>query len=461
MANVTLVSHSPLLSGAERMLVNLAVGLERGTRHRATVLIPEASLGPMPATLASAGIKWQEAPATRWYLFEDSQEAAEYARHVLRSAEAYADLYWQTKADVVVVNTLTNLEAPLGARMAGLPYILWVHGILDPGQIRRFEWLKTVADGIALESASRIVCCSSWTESHFRLLARPGIVSTIPNWTDFDPRPIQRAASARFCVLSTLERHKGIDIVIQAVRLLRDSGIEIGVDVYGDGPLGNSLQDLTRRLGVSDLVAFPGRTSNAGLVYAQAFATIVPSQIEPFGMVAIESMAAGTPVIAARTGGLVDIVEDMVTGLHFTSGDANDLAQKIRVMRETPGASKRFAQAGRNRVIERYDGRTSLGEFDRMLRQVEAEFAGYREADPIGLNALRLLSAIDGEVIRPITAVAVPSNAERELAAIRASTYWRMGAPLRRFLSGSPRLRNYLRGAARLTRRALASRAPR
>ena len=461
MSNVALVSHSPLLSGAERMAVNLAVGLNRGTGHRATVLIPEAPLGPMPATLASAGVEWQEAPATRWYLFEESRSAPEYARHVLKGAEAYADLYWRTKSDVVVVNTLTNLEAPLGARMAGLPYILWAHGILDPGQIRRFDLLKTVADRIVLESASRIVCCSSWTESHFRLLARPGIVSTIPNWTDVSPRPIERTASARFCVLGTLEHHKGIDTVIEAVRLLRDDGIEIDVDIYGDGPLASSLQNLARNLGVADLVAFRGRTSDVGPVYAQAFATIVPSQIEPFGMVAIESMAAGTPVIAARTGGLIDIVEDMATGLHFTPGDASDLAKKIRTMREVPGVWARFAQAGRNRAIERYDGRTSLGQFDRMLRQVETEFVGYRESDQVGLNTLRLLSAVDSEPNRPRVAAAAPGDAERELAAIRASTYWRMGAPLRRFLSDSPRLRSYLRSAARVTRRALSGRNPR
>jgi glycosyltransferase involved in cell wall biosynthesis len=459
MANVALVAHSPLLSGAERMLVNLAIGLDRSTVHHPTVLLPEASAGPVPSLLERAGIEWREVPATRWYIFEDSARAPEFSRYVLKAAEAYADLYWRTNTDIVIVNTLTNLEAPLGARLAGLPYILWAHGILDSGQIRRFEHVKRFADGITLNLAHRIVCCSSWTERHYRLLARPEIVGTITNWTDVSKAPVPKTAQAsRFCVLATLERHKGIDTVIQAIRRLRDRGMDVGVDVYGDGPLSTPLQHLSRDLGVADLIAFHGRTDNADAVYANAFATIVPSQIEPFGLVAIESMAAGTPVIAARTGGLFDIVEDQVSGLHFTPGDADALARKIRFMMETPAAAQAFALAGRQRAIDQYDGTKSLRKFDALLKETEAQFQGYGKSESFELNALRLLAVVQSETSRTDIAPVVSSDAERELEAIRASTYWRMGAPLRKFLSDSPRLRRRLRSAAQLARRALTGR---
>ena len=82
MLNIALVSHSPHLAGAERMLTNFAVSLETRKKFHPIVLIPNPSIGAMPSILADRGVEWRQAPEIRWYGFEDTSGSAEYARHV-------------------------------------------------------------------------------------------------------------------------------------------------------------------------------------------------------------------------------------------------------------------------------------------------------------------------------------------------------------------------------------------
>lgn len=99
------------------------------------------------------------------------------------------------------------------------------------------------------------------------------------------------------------------------------------------------------RLGAEAMAAF----------YRQARFAVVPSEcLEPFGLVAIEAMSHGLPVICSRIGGLAEIVEDGVTGLLFTAGDTEDLARKMRQLWSDPELCRRLGQAGRRRVLEQY-----------------------------------------------------------------------------------------------------------
>jgi glycogen(starch) synthase len=90
-------------------------------------------------------------------------------------------------------------------------------------------------------------------------------------------------------------------------------------------------------LGLGDTVRFEGFVDEDGLrsLYRSAQSTIVPSLYEPFGLVTLEAMASGTPVVASDTGGTREIVEHEVSGLLFPPGDAGGLAEAVlRVLRD-------------------------------------------------------------------------------------------------------------------------------
>jgi D-inositol-3-phosphate glycosyltransferase len=116
------------------------------------------------------------------------------------------------------------------------------------------------------------------------------------------------------------------------------------------------LYDLRRALQLEDVVAFVGAKEQAELVpyFAAADFVVVPSDYESFGMVALEAMATGTPVIVSSVGGLVHLVQDGVTGLTTPPRDPAALALRMRQLLEAPELRARLGTQA-SIVARQYD----------------------------------------------------------------------------------------------------------
>ncbi|MBN1230919.1 MAG: glycosyltransferase [Anaerolineales bacterium] len=144
-----------------------------------------------------------------------------------------------------------------------------------------------------------------------------------------------------------IEPLKGIDTLIRAIALMRDNGDIINGDIClaiigGDASACENkmsaemarLRKLREELGLEDMVTFLGKRDQEQLPYYYSAANIVvvPSQYESFGMVALEAMACGTPVVASEVGGLAYLVKDGVTGFHVPNRDPEALAEKLGIL---------------------------------------------------------------------------------------------------------------------------------
>jgi len=141
-----------------------------------------------------------------------------------------------------------------------------------------------------------------------------------------------------------IEPLKGIDTLIRAIGLLRDSGKFKGCKfcltiIGGEAEVSEAqmgaemarLQALREQLGLDDMIAFLGKRSQDSLpyYYSAASVVVVPSHYESFGMVALEAMACGTPVVASQVGGLAYLLQDGVTGFHVPDQDPQALSEKL------------------------------------------------------------------------------------------------------------------------------------
>jgi glycosyltransferase involved in cell wall biosynthesis len=206
--------------------------------------------------------------------------------------------------------------------LTGTPLAIIHHNLLSGGQDTGIRvWLKRRATHLGVNIAvSRPV---AETVS--------GPVVRIPN--TFRPiydQPDSRGAERQgLLFVGRLVSVKGADLAIAALDRLHQQGIDTTLTICGDGPEREALEGQARRAGLRNSVHFEGWTDPEELAmhYRRSELLLVPSRYEPFGIVALEAIAGGCPVVAAKTGGLPEAVGDC--GILVAPDDAQELAHGI------------------------------------------------------------------------------------------------------------------------------------
>jgi glycosyltransferase involved in cell wall biosynthesis len=161
----------------------------------------------------------------------------------------------------------------------------------------------------------------------------PNRVSYLPlfipnNMTEF----IRQPKTNTILFVGRLSKEKGVSILLQALQKVQKDIPTIKLQIIGDGPEKQSLITITNQLGLSNNVQFLNKLNHNEITtyYRQAAATIIPSSwIENCPMVALEAISAECPIIASRSGGLADLVQDTTTGYLFERNNITELAEKI------------------------------------------------------------------------------------------------------------------------------------
>lgn len=162
--------------------------------------------------------------------------------------------------------------------------------------------------------------------------------------------------------MSMTERYKGHDQLLEAMTALPDARLVVA----GDGDDRRRLEEKAAALGLGDRTFFTGFLSEATLaeLYRRCAAFVMPSQGEGFGLVYLEAMRAGKPVLAARGSAAEEIVQDEKTGLLVNPDDRDELREALDRLVSHPGEVRRMGEAGR----ERWRSEFGLERFQERLR---------------------------------------------------------------------------------------------
>ena len=171
-------------------------------------------------------------------------------------------------------------------------------------------------------------------------------------------------------------RQKGQDILIKALGICLARGLDVRCDFVGDPPEGDremvpSLMRLAAAEGASDRIRFLCDRTDVPVLLEDADIFVLPSRYEGFGLVLLEAMAAGVPVIAADVDGPAELIVDGSNGIKFKAGSAEDLADKIAALAGRPEVAARMAKTAQHFVTE----------FD-IANMREQYFAIYRQMMP-------------------------------------------------------------------------------
>lgn len=222
--------------------------------------------------------------------------------------------------------------------------------------------------------ADRIIACSEFMRreiSHALQIPLQKIV-VVPNGVEFEEEgwlqrddPVLQAWRAQWIgpddplifFVGRMVGDKGPDLLIAAMPELVKHYPGAKAVLAGKGPFSDHLRDLIAQLGMEEHVILAGFISDEdrNRFYAVADVAVFPSRYEPFGIVVLEAMMAGTPVVAAAVGGLQEVVEDGVTGLCVAPGRADALAAGILEVLRHPQKARRRAAVAQQLASERYN----------------------------------------------------------------------------------------------------------
>ena len=154
--------------------------------------------------------------------------------------------------------------------------------------------------------------------------------------------------------ISFLNPFKNPQTIIQACGLLARRGVSFRLFVAGDGALRKELEDLAHKLDITDRVHWLGHVDDPRALLQESDIFTLASTGEAFGLVLPEAMACGLPVVATRSGGIVEIVDDQVTGLLVPPLNPEALADALQQLIQDAEARTKMGSRGRSRVAKMF-----------------------------------------------------------------------------------------------------------
>jgi phosphoheptose isomerase/glycosyltransferase involved in cell wall biosynthesis len=288
---------------------------------------------------------------------------------------------------------MSGMAATAAAAAARIPAVQTFHAL---GSVkRRHQGVADTSPACRLETEARLVAqnqlvlatCRDEVQELMGLGADPDRLRIVPCGVDaeaFAPSAEVTATGAqrspqdpvRLLALGRLVERKGVDVVVRVLAQVPQAHLTVagGPDrsALGDDPEARRLVALAEEYGVSDRLTLTGRVDRQEAARLLSCADIVTCTpwYEPFGIVPLEAMACGRPVVGSAVGGLLDSIDDGTTGLLVPPRDVDATAAAIRRLAEDPALAGRMGRAGRQRVQE-------LFSWERVAALTEAS---YREA---------------------------------------------------------------------------------
>jgi glycosyltransferase involved in cell wall biosynthesis len=387
--HILFVHASSDLYGSDRVLWQLIRSLSPEVRADSAAVLPYQ--GPLVGLLRSTGIRVHVGPlaVVRRSLL-NPLGILRFGLDLVRSIGFLRSLVRQTRFDLVYSNTSAVLSGAVVAKLEGLPHCWHVHEI-----ITHPRWFARSLAGFVAATATLVIANSRQTAANLSCLApRVGPrVRIVYNGARSEleappPAPTLRstlgvpADGVLVGVVGRINRWKGHKVFVEAAaQLAREHPsarfLVVGSAFKGEEHLERDLEQTIRSFPqlTQRLYRMPEQEDIAG-VYAALDVVAIPStEPEPFGLVAVEAMALGRPVVASRIGALPEVIEDGRSGLLVEPSSASALANALRRLINEPELRRRLGQAGLERQRTLFNEKRFITELVALLEQASGQQA--------------------------------------------------------------------------------------
>jgi glycosyltransferase involved in cell wall biosynthesis len=349
--NILVIDQFSDPGGAQLCLRDLLPGfLERGWKPR--LMVPGA--GRLIQTAAEYGVPVHRLPLGRYANGRKSiGDVLRFGIDMARAAAAVRSIARRHTIDLVYVNGPRPLPAAAGT---GLATVFHSHSVLDRPYARRLAAWALRHAGARVIAASRHVA-----ESLSGLAERERVQVVYAGVGDLRQAALHRADPVRIGIVGRIAPEKGHADFLETAKLIRSAGRNVRFVVRGAALFsGSEYERRVRSLGSGLPVDFRGWVEDVGSALRELDIVAVPSRTnEAAPRVVMEALSAGTPVVAYRSGGIPELIEDGISGVLTASPTPESLAHAILSLIDNPERRTQLAEGGRRRwercfTLERY-----------------------------------------------------------------------------------------------------------
>ena len=203
-------------------------------------------------------------------------------------------------------------------------------------------------------------------------------ITVIPHGIDIYKYPFEKKETdgiLKLLYVGQLWEGKGVHILLKAISSLKKKNVNVKLKIIGSGVpyYVDKLKRICKEMKIADNVEFLGGIKRKNLIkyYHGGHILVFPSIIkEALGIVLLEAMATGTPVISSKRGGPLDIIDDSITGFFFEPGDFKDLTSKILLYEKNRHLINKMGKNARNIIEERFNIRKVVKQIESLYLQI-------------------------------------------------------------------------------------------
>ncbi len=403
MKKIRLLTISPTCErgGSDINLLRLLRSLDKN-EYDILHLIPYP--GPLADEFRKAGVRLQIVDMPRIRLFNNPLRYIMVLFKFFPTIFKIKKIIEEYNIDIVCTSSMANPYGALAARLAHRPHILFAVEYLP---------IFRLAGPYFYLLSEKIICCSSMVSRMFKksdkvLVKYPGV-----DLDEFSPyingsnlRKELAVSATLVSMITRLDRWKGVEIFIKAAQYTKsDTKFIIFADlVMGKEKYLKKLEEIIKQLRLEEKIVIKIARCTPQVIAASDIIVHASLRPEPFGLIIIEAMATGKPVIASKLGGPLEIINDELNGILLEPGNPRILAAAISHLTQNPRRAEEIGLKAREKVVKEFNLKEYARGFDTIFKDTFRQYRRRYTAISFSKNGLVKVSFFLAKLLVPVRA---------------------------------------------------------
>jgi glycosyltransferase involved in cell wall biosynthesis len=370
------IAHEGNKSGANNALLSYA-GLLKDRDYEVVIVVP--SIGNMYTECLEKGLRVKRF-YYYWVIYSGKIRVCDWLRRRLRNGVTFLSVIMylhKEKPDFVITNSIVNSSIfSVASKILRIPHVWFIQEFGNKDHDLSFDWGYTLQLKVINLFSAKIIAVSNAVKTHVKNYIDADNIEVIFNRITIPQKylgshvPHRGGKELSILYLSQITEGKNQLEAIKAIHILREWHIPVKLEIAGailKNTYYSKLKDYVNSNDLENVILFTGFTEDGFEKIKNADVVILCSRSEACALTIFETLQIGTPIVVSNTGGNPEIVQDNFTGLHYSFGRPESLANKIKSLYENLDLRLKLSENAKACFLEKYSPEISLEQLQKIL----------------------------------------------------------------------------------------------